>query len=237
MYSERPDATLISALCATCVDLLGLPAQVTACNRPSGDLYGLGVSNTVMAEIQEFERTLGEDPCVDAWMSGAPVSERDLAHPADPGRWLAFTAAALRVGARASFGYPLQVGTTRLGALNLYSMQPGVVSEAHPETALVLAELTTHIVVSDLTAATPDSLLREVRQIGPNQLEVHQATGMISVQLSITIPNALTRLRAHAYAENRSIGAVAADVVARRLRSKQPEPDHRPGHTTSLSRL
>ena len=41
---------------------------------------------------------------------------------------------------------------------------------------------------------------------------------MISVQLSITIPKALTRLRARAYAENRSIGAVAADVVARRLR-------------------
>ena len=130
-----------------------------------------------MAEIQEFERTLGEGPCVDAWMSGAPVSEPDLAHPADPGRWLEFTAAALRVGVRASFGYPLQVGPTRLGALNLYATQPGVLSEAHHETALVLAELTTHIVVSDPTAATPDSLLREVRQIGPNQLEVTRPPG------------------------------------------------------------
>jgi hypothetical protein len=41
---------------------------------------------------------------------------------------------------------------------------------------------------------------------------------MISVQLGVSLAEALVRLRAHAYAEGRLIAEVAADVVARRLR-------------------
>lgn len=47
---------------------------------------------------------------------------------------------------------------------------------------------------------------------------VHQATGMVSVQLSRPLAQALLRLRAHAYSSGRSITDVAQDVVDRRLR-------------------
>src|SRR5437763_51787 len=50
------------------------------------------------------------------------------------------------------------------------------------------------------------------------QSEVHQATGMITVQLGVTVAVALVRLRAYAYAHDRRLRDVAADVVARRLR-------------------
>jgi len=51
---------------------------------------------------------------------------------------------------------------------------------------------------------------------------VHQATGMISVQLEVSLAEALVRLRAHAYANDRPLNEVAADVVARRLRLEDP---------------
>ena len=41
---------------------------------------------------------------------------------------------------------------------------------------------------------------------------------MISAQLGVSLAEALVRLRARAYAEDRLIAQVAADVVARRLR-------------------
>ncbi|MFD0630267.1 ANTAR domain-containing protein [Catenulispora yoronensis] len=53
--------------------------------------------------------------------------------------------------------------------------------------------------------------------------EVHQATGMISVQLGVSLAEALVRLRAHAWAADRLLADVAADVVARRLRFDEPE--------------
>ena len=52
----------------------------------------------------------------------------DLARPSAD-RWPAFAGPVLDAGARAVFGFPLQVGTVRLGALNLYRDRPGPLSD------------------------------------------------------------------------------------------------------------
>jgi AmiR/NasT family two-component response regulator len=51
-----------------------------------------------------------------------------------------------------------------------------------------------------------------------DRFELHQAQGMVMVQLGISLGDALTRIRAHAFANNHSLGNVAADVVSRRIR-------------------
>ena len=50
-----------------------------------------------------------------------------------------------------------------------------------------------------------------------NRLEVYQAQGMVMVDLGVGIEEAMARLRAHSYAEGRSIGDVAKDIVAGKL--------------------
>jgi AmiR/NasT family two-component response regulator len=54
--------------------------------------------------------------------------------------------------------------------------------------------------------------------------ELFQAQGMVMVQLGVPLTAALTRLRAHAYAENRPLTDVARDVVARRIRFDREQP-------------
>ena len=51
-----------------------------------------------------------------------------------------------------------------------------------------------------------------------HRAEVHQATGMVSVQLGVSAAEALARMRAYAFVHNRLLIDVARDVVARRLR-------------------
>jgi AmiR/NasT family two-component response regulator len=51
-----------------------------------------------------------------------------------------------------------------------------------------------------------------------DRLVIHQATGMIAVQLDETISNALARLRAAAFASGSSIYDIAQHVVERRVR-------------------
>jgi hypothetical protein len=48
--------------------------------------------------------------------------------------------------------------------------------------------------------------------------EVHQASGMVSVQLDIGVLDALARLRARAFADDTTVRAVALEVIAGRLR-------------------
>ncbi|MGH3311543.1 MAG: ANTAR domain-containing protein [Streptomyces sp.] len=61
-------------------------------------------------------------------------------------------------------------------------------------------------------------------QAGPQHPEVHQATGMVTVQLGVTAAVALVRLRDYAFAQDRRLSEVAKDVVARRLRFDGSEP-------------
>ena len=47
---------------------------------------------------------------------------------------------------------------------------------------------------------------------------VHQATGMVGAQLDVTMAVGLALLRARAFADDRALDKVAADVVEHRLR-------------------
>jgi hypothetical protein len=72
-------------------------------------------------------------------------------------------------------------------------------------------------VLSHLAADSPDELAR-LAMLGETELHIHQAVGMMAVQLSLPVADAFASLRARADAEGRPISAVAADVVDRRRR-------------------
>jgi hypothetical protein len=206
-----------SALCATCVDVLDLPGAGISLGRPGGDTYTLSTSNLVMAQLQELERVLGEGPCTDAFATGEPTAKADLLDPTDT-RWLGFAAGALMTEARASFAYPLRVDATPFGSLNLYAAQAGALQPEQHLDALVLADVIAHEVLIDQDPPTGGREHPGARDLALDDMEVHQAVGMISVQVAGSITDAHSRLRARAFADDRPIRAVAADVVARRLR-------------------
>ena len=58
-----------------------------------------------------------------------------------------------------------------------------------------------------------------------DRAEVHQATGMVSVQAGLGLAASLVLLRAHSYAAERPILDIAREVIDRTLRF-DPEDDH-----------
>jgi hypothetical protein len=213
--SSEPGVSLPDALCATCVDVLEVDGAGLAVGGVTGTLTGIGTSPGVMAALEEIERTLGEGPCVDAYNTGEAIAEPDLENTV-PARWVGFTEPALQAGARAVFGYPLRIGSSRLGALNLCAVEPGLLTMNQHQDALTLADVATRTILL-VDPPSPDGRSGDV-DIGANQIEIHQATGMISVQLRVPVSHALARLRAHAFAEGLPISLVAAQVVQRHLR-------------------
>jgi hypothetical protein len=73
-------------------------------------------------------------------------------------------------------------------------------------------------VLADQAGAPPGDLAGELDALSSTRADVHQASGMVSVQLGASVADALVRLRAHAYAEGRALSDVAGDVIAGRLR-------------------
>jgi len=170
-------------------------------------------TDSVSALIEELQFTLGQGPCIDAFRDDQVVSEPDLAGPTSV-RWPALCPPLLAAGARALFGFPLRVGGIRMGALNLYQDRPGDLSAAQHADALSLAYVSARVVLSQ-------SGDMDLLQAGPGadfHLVVHQAAGMVSVQLGVSLAEALVRLRARAFAEDANVDAIADLVVGRSLR-------------------
>lgn len=185
----------------------------------SGDVARGSVcsSNNVSALLEDLQYTLGEGPCADAYRLNRPVGEPDLAEPATA-RWLAFSPPALAAGVRAVFGFPVQVGVAKLGSLNLYRNTPGALTDEQHAEALVMADVAARAVIAMQTEAPLGAVAVELEQGANLRFVVHQASGMVSVQLGVSITEALIRMRAYAFSHDLLLDDVANEVVARTMR-------------------
>jgi hypothetical protein len=215
--SSGGDAWSSARLCEVCPGIIG--ANGAGVMLMSGDIPrgSLCTTNEVSQLIEELQYTLGEGPCVDAYQQGKAVTEPDLADPVSR-RWLAFTPPALEAGVRAVFGFPLRVGTVRLGALNLYRDSPGPLNGDQHADALVVADVAARWVLEAQAGAPPDAIAQELEIGADFHYIVHNAAGMVSVQKGVSVAEALIRLRAFAFSSDRLLADVAGDVVARTLR-------------------
>lgn len=210
-------ADVASRLCSLSKEVLGVTGAGVMVMDGDELPAALCSSDAVAARIEDLHFTLGEGPGFDAHHTGGAVTEPDLASPRRA-RWPSFAPAALARGAAALFSFPLRVGAVRLGALTLHRARPGPLSDHQYADALAMADLVVQSVLARQAGAPPGALARELEVLSHARAEVHQASGMVSVQLDVSVAEALVRLRAHTYAEDRTLAAVASDVVARRLR-------------------
>jgi hypothetical protein len=210
-------ATVIDRVCVAATHVLSLSGAGLSL-MVDGELCGTaGATGSGIELIQELQLSLGQGPCVDAWRSGEPVTESDLADPALL-RWPAFAQPAVEAGVRAVFAFPLRVGAIRIGVMALYRDREGGLSADEFADGVVLAEVAVQVILGLQAGAEPDALHALLSTQPAYWAEVHQATGMISAQLGVSLDEAFVRLRAVSFAENRQLGEVAGAVVARRLR-------------------
>jgi GAF domain-containing protein len=176
-------------------------------------------TDDVSRGIEDLQITLGEGPCIDTIRTGAPVMVADLDDRDDiaTGRWPTFRAAAADAGVRAVFAFPLRVGAIRVGALDMYRSRPGALDGDEISAALLGAEAAAGALLG--LTASPDAATADGADTGlAYHPQVHQATGMVMMQLGVTIEQAFLLLRARAFSTSRPLQDLAADVVDRRLR-------------------
>jgi hypothetical protein len=162
--------------------------------------------------MEDLQFTLGEGPCVDSSETGRPVLQPDLARTG-PGRWPLFCEAALKVGICAIFAFPLRVGGIRLGVLDLYRDRPGALTNDEQTESLCFADAAISVLLHLQAQPSPNGDQGPIPMV-EDRAEVHQATGIISVQADVPLAQALVLLRARAFAAGRPITALARDVVA-----------------------
>jgi hypothetical protein len=102
--------------------------------------------------------------------------------------------------------------------MGLHRDRSGPLTDDQHADALVMADVVARAVLDLQAGAAPETLAAELGTEADLHAVVHQASGMVSIQLGVGLGEALVRLRAYAYAHERPVDAVAGDVVARQLR-------------------
>jgi ANTAR domain len=172
------------------------------------------------ALVEDLQFTLGIGPCFDASRSRSPVLVPDLLDGGGgvEARWPAFVDEAVRAGIRAVFAFPLGTGSIHLGTLDLYRATPGGLSTVQLARTLLLADVVGMVLLDGGASPLEDPDPLRHRAV------VHQAAGMVMVQLDVSIEEALVVLRSTAYAEGLPINELAAAVVGGRRRLTKEHP-------------
>jgi hypothetical protein len=202
-----------------CVEMLGVTGAGISMLTTSGNHGVVCATDDVSAKIEDLQLTLGEGPCIDSVAGGSPVLISDLGALGDFSgeRWPAFLEGAGAAGVRAVFAFPLRIGAINVGAMDLYRDVPGALADDELPAALMAADAAAHALLH--LDDPPGGTAAGASDFGTvYHPQVHQATGMVQVQLGVSTNEAFVRLRARAFATNRSRVHLAGDVVARRVR-------------------
>jgi len=211
------DRALAMRICRACVDGLDVDGAAISLLTAGAARQTLAATDAVAELLEDLQFTFNEGACMEAARTGNPVLVGDLRHSGEVERWPMFAAAVMeRSAVRAVFALPLQWGAVNLGVLDLYRLQPGALDDAQLRDAIAAADAAALMMLglrTDPDQGGVDWLDHAVA----HRAEIHQAAGMVSVQLDVTVAEALARMRAHAFVHDRLLIDVACDVVARRL--------------------
>lgn len=211
---------------ADCASVLGIDDLVVSLAVNGQITEQLWSSGKTGSAFEDLQFTLGEGPGPDALRFREAAFAPDVAATGSP-RWPNLIAAMAHLPIRAVFCLPLALGGITVGVLTGLRSTPGHMTGQEMDDALGLAAALT---LQSLGGAEKRIDGREdaLPQGGLHRAVVHQATGMLSVQLALPLSEALLRLRAYAFSHDRPITTAAEDVVSRRLRldddRSQPDP-------------
>ncbi|WP_341952066.1 GAF and ANTAR domain-containing protein [Salinibacterium sp. TMP30] len=206
-----------SDLCSRFVDLLPITGASISVLDEAGNQSTICASDDTAAQLEAMQFELGEGPHWEALRTRRPVLVPDL-RSAGHSEWPIFSEAVLETGAGALFSLPLSLGAVTIGLVDLYCSVPGNLSTSDLSAALNLAgSVTLPAARMAVQSAGHEKTSESTGEAPELRRDVHQATGMILVQMNVSATEAFLLLKAHAFSSGRTVLEVAQDVVARRL--------------------
>ena len=227
MDAGDPQTSTADRLCRACVDLLDVDGAAISLMLQGSSQGTFGSSDGLSRQLDEFQFTFGEGPCIDAMRDG-PVFAANIGDAAET-RWPAFVGSAIELGVGALFSLPIILANSVVGALDLYRRTPGPLLGNSLVGGFMAAELAAlpllDMISTEAKLATSGRDRPAWKQLASlARVEVYQATGMVMAQLGVGPAEALARLRAHAFVQGLTSSQVAWSIVERQL---SLEPDNK----------
>jgi GAF domain-containing protein len=223
--ADRPGnvADRLRRICGAAATALSASGTGVSVTTGEGS-WGFAVaSDPAIQHLEELQFTLGEGPCVEAMATSRPVLVPDVADGA-MSRWPMYALAVQEYDVRSVFAFPLRTGAASIGVLDVFRTRAGRMTQEDVAQSLTFAEIARTTMLDGQDKAADGGMPDGFDEAPGYHAEVFQAQGMVMVQLGVSLAEALLRMRAYAYAQERPLAEVARDVVARTLRFGEDQP-------------
>ena len=203
---------LLTVLADRCVEVLDVDAAGIMLVAPDGDLRLMASSSAAMRLLELFELQSEQGPCVDCYRTGQPVVNQDLA--AVNGRWPRFAGEALAAGFRSVHALPMRLRGVVIGAVNLFHVEAGEMSEADVVAAQALADIATISILQHRGVLEAQVVNDQLQHALNSRVVIEQAKGIVAERNGLNMDQSFATLRSHARIHNLRLSDVARDVVS-----------------------
>lgn len=167
--------------------------------------------NTRMLELFQVQNQQG--PCLDAYRTGTPVINANLAEAT--ARWPLFAPRAVEAGFRSVHAFPLRLRAERIGAMNVFSANVGGrLGDADVRVVQALADVASIGLLQERAIKRGELLTEQLQGALNSRIIIEQAKGALAQAQRITTDEAFTLIRAYARSHNLRLGDLAQTIIA-----------------------
>jgi GAF domain-containing protein len=161
--------------------------------------------------LELFQLQTDQGPCVDYFRTGRPVAIADLSTATD--RWPRFVAEARQTGFASVHALPMRLRSDVIGALNLFSAQPGGLDEHTVRLGQAFADVATIGLLQARAIRQRGTLAEQLQSALNSRIVIEQAKGVIAERRHLDMDQSFTMLRSTARTNNRRLSDLARAVV------------------------
>ena len=176
-----------------------------------GQLQFMAASEEQTRLLELFQLQHHEGPCLDAFVSRAPVVNADLRLATD--RWPLFAPQAAKLGFRSVHAIPLRLRNQVIGALNLFGSDAGTLEPGDVKLVQALADVATIGLLQERTIHRGEVLTEQLQGALNSRVVIEQAKGALARTHDTDVDSAFDLLRRYARANNRKLLEVAQAVL------------------------
>lgn len=207
-YDVIDNLTVLSDRCVQAVDVTAAGVMLAL---PGGSLQYIASSSESMKNLELFQIQANEGPCVDCYANGVAIVNHEL--NVEGGKWPRFTPQALAQGYHSVHCLPMRLRGRRIGALNLFRDEVGVLSSEDAVVAQGFADVATIAILQHQNSITTHLLTEQLSFALNSRIIIEQAKGMVSQSTGCDIDEAFSRLRTYSRNHNLRLTDVASSVV------------------------
>lgn len=216
----------LHTLAERCVELLDTSAAGIMLADNEGGLRHVACSSERMRLVELFELQLEEGPCFDAYSQQMPVlsSTPEEAQV----RWPRFAPHAQEAGFAAVAAVPMRLRTQVIGALNLFSSEPGTLPEDDVRVAQAMADVATIGILQERAIRDSRTFSTQLQRALESRVLIEQAKGIVAEHNRISVDGAFDLLRAFTRDHNRLLAETCRQIIHGSLRPEELLREWRP---------